>query len=134
MAKVPTYQDLARQREESARVEQQVNLKDNVQQAGLVDAETSKNPVLQQYMNQGQSQQGLTPVEQEPDQYSMFATKVADMARDQDEYSRAMRDLAINGEVPAEGVLSDESVLPEYRQSLINTIEKSQQPQGLGGL
>lgn len=125
MAKAPTYQELNRQKAESAAIEAQMQQRNNV--ARETEMRGSPNPILSEYMSRG-AQQGLTP--REPvNEYAMLAENVARSVPDQESYSMAMIEAAIKGQVPAEAVLADQSILEEAK---IGLIEAMRQNQGLG--
>lgn len=122
MAAAPTYQDLARMKEENARINEQMLQRQAVARDSEIAGESNKNPVLQEYMNRGL---GLTPV-----QGLGYPTQQPNAER----YSQAMISAAMQGQVPVEAVLTDERVLPQYRQGLMQQLQQTQQPQGLGRL
>lgn len=112
MDKVPTYQDLNRMRAEQSAIQNQVMQKEAL--ANEARAMSTPNPVLAEYMNRGTQQQGLVPA----GDYTGLATRVANSVPDQETYSAAMVDAASKGQIPIEAVLSDDSILPIYKQSL----------------
>lgn len=125
MDKAPTYQDLARMKAEESAIQAQNSQMNN---AAMEAQSISKaNPVLAEYMNRSTAQQGLVPAAD----YTTMATKVANSVPDQTAYSAAMVSAASSGQVPVEAVLSDESVLPEFRQDLLQRVNRAQ---GLGQL
>lgn len=129
MAGAPTYQDLSRMKQEQENADRQMTQSQGLNQAVNAEAEMNRNPILAEYMSRGQ--QGLTP--RPIDKYVMYATEVANAAPNQNEYSMAMIDSARQGRVPAEAVLADESVLPQYKQDLIVEVQQaSEAAQGLG--
>ena len=129
MDRVPTYQDINRARAEQSSVQNQL-----VQSNALskeVQSMNNPNPVLAEYMNRA-PQQGLTPRENSAGEYTMFATNVANSVEDQETYSMAMVDAASKGQVPVGAVLEDESILPQFKQSLLNAVKSSTANSGLG--
>lgn len=132
MDRVPTYQDITRARAEREAVQNQMAERDAL--ANEVQSRVTPNPVLSEYMNRGaqQAQQGLVPRENPEDSYAMFATNVANNVEDQETYSMVMIDAAAKGQVPIEGVLQDESILPQFKQGLLNAISPNTQNPGLG--
>lgn len=117
MDRAPTYQDITRARAEREAVQSQMAERDAL--ANEVQSRAIPNPVLSEYMNRG-AQQGLVPREDSAGNYTMFATNVANNAGDQETYSMAMIDAASKGQVPIGAVLEDESILPQFKQSLLN--------------
>lgn len=132
MDRVPTYQDITRARAEREAVQNQMAERDAL--ANEVQSRVTPNPVLSEYMNRGaqQPQQGLVPRENPEDSYAMFATNVANNVEDQETYSMVMIDAAAKGQVPIEGVLQDESILPQFKEGLLNAISPNTQNPGLG--
>lgn len=132
MDRVPTYQDITRARAEREAVQNQMAERDAL--ANEVQSRVTPNPVLSEYMNRGaqQAQQGLVPRENPEDSYAMFATNVANNVEDQETYSMVMIDAAAKGQVPIEGVLQDESILPQFKEGLLNAISPNTQNPGLG--
>lgn len=132
MDRVPTYQDITRARAEREATQNQMAQRDAL--ANEVQSRITPNPVLSEYMNRGaqQAQQGLVPRENPEDAYAMFATNVANNVEDQETYSMVMIEAAAKGQVPIEGVLQDESILPQFKESLLNAINPNTQNQGLG--
>lgn len=132
MDRVPTYQDITRARAEREAVQNQMAERDAL--ANEIQSRVTPNPVLSEYMNRGaqQAQQGLVPRENPEDNYAMFATNVANNVEDQETYSMVMIDAAAKGQVPVKGVLQDESVLPQFKQGLINAIRPNTPNPGLG--
>lgn len=123
MEKAPTYQDLARQKAEQSAAQSQtaqMNVASNEAQSTV-----KPNPILAEYMSR--NQQGLIP----SNDYVGIATAVANSVPNQDSYSKEMVTAALNGSVPVEGVLSDDSILPEYRQGLMQKLEYAK---GLGSI
>lgn len=125
MAQVPTYKDINRERQNADLVQQQELGKQAVrqdsEQQGLVQA----NPVLQNYMSKARPQpQGLGA-------YSGIAGQVANESAGQEEYSERMVTGAMTGQLDPEAVLADSSVLPGYKNELMQLIQSSQ---GLGSL
>ena len=74
-------------------------------------------------------QQGLVPREVNAGDYTSIATQVANTVPNQEEYSKAMINAVTSGVVSPEAVLSDESILPQYREGLLNSLKQSS---GLG--
>lgn len=132
MDRVPTYQDITRARAEREAVQNQMAERDAL--ANEVQSRVTPNPVLSEYMNRGaqQAQQGLVPRENPQDSYAMFATNIANNVEDQESYSMVMIDAASKGQVPIEGVLEDQSVLPQFKQGLVNAIRPNTPNPGLG--
>lgn len=132
MDRIPTYQDIARARAEKEATQNQMAERDAL--ANEAQSRVTPNPVLSEYMNRGaqQTQQGLIPREDSAGAYTMFATNVANKVPDQETYSMAMIDAAAKGQVPIEEVLQDESILPQFKEGLLNAISPNTQNQGLG--
>lgn len=126
MDRVPTYQDINRARAEQSSVQNQLNQRDALSKE--VQSMNKPNPVLIEYMNRT-SQQGLTPRNNSAEAYTMFATNVANKVDNQETYSLAMIDAAAKGQVPINAVLEDDSILPEYKQELIDSMNSQR---GLG--
>ena len=129
MDRVPTYQDIARARAEKETVQNQMAERDAL--ANEAQSRVTPNPVLSEYMNRG-AQQGLTPREDSAGNYALFATNVANSVEDQETYSMAMIGAASKGQVPVDAVLEDESILPQFKQSLLNAVKSSTTNSGLG--
>ena len=129
MDKAPTYQDLNRARAEEASVQNQTSERNAMSKEA--QAMATPNPVLAQYMNSKTAPQGLMPRETSAGDYTSIATQIANSVPDQESYSMAMIDAATKGQVPMEAVLSDESILPMYRQELVKNMSSNQ---GLGQL
>ena len=129
MDRAPTYQDITRARAEREAAQNQMAERDAL--ANEVQTRVTPNPVLSEYMNRG-AQQGLAPREDSAGNYTMFATNVANNAGDQETYSMAMIDAASKGQVPVGAVLEDESILPQFKQSLLNTVKANAANSGLG--
>ena len=129
MDRVPTYQDITRARAEREAVQNQMAERNAL--ANEAQSRVTPNPVLSEYMNRG-AQQGLVPRENSAGGYTMFATNVANSVEDQETYSMAMVDAASKGQVPVGAVLEDESILPQFKQSLLNAVRPSQTNSGLG--
>ena len=132
MDRVPTYQDITRARAEKEATQSQMAERDAL--ANEAQSRVTPNPVLSEYMNRGaqQAQQGLVPRENSAGEYTMFATNVANSVEDQETYSMAMIDAASKGQVPVGAVLEDDSILPQFKQSLLNTVKSSTANSGLG--
>lgn len=126
MDRVPTYQDINRAREEQSSVQNQLDQRDTLSKE--VQSMNRPNPVLAEYMNRV-PQQGLTPREDSAGAYTMFATNVANKVDNQETYSLAMIDAAAKGQVPIGAVMEDDSILPEYKQGLIDSMNSQR---GLG--
>ena len=126
MDRVPTYQDITRARAEREAMQNQMAQRDAL--ANEVQSRVTPNPVLSEYMNRG-TQQGLVPRENSAGSYTMFATNVANNVADQETYSMAMVDAASKGQVPIGAVMEDDSILPEYKQVLIDSMNSQR---GLG--
>ena len=126
MDRVPTYQDITRARAEREAVQNQMAERDAL--VNEAQARVTPNPVLSEYMNRG-AQQGLTPREDSAGAYTMFATNVANKVDNQETYSLAMIDAAAKGQVPIGAVMEDDSILPEYKQGLIDSMNSQR---GLG--
>lgn len=129
MDRVPTYQDIARARAEKEATQSQMAERDAL--ANEAQSRVTPNPVLSEYMNRG-SQQGLAPREDSAGNYTMFATNVANSVEDQETYSMAMIDAASKGQVPVGAVLEDDSILPQFKQSLLNAVKPGPTNSGLG--
>ena len=129
MDRVPTYQDIARSRAEKEATQRQMAERDAL--ANEAQSRVTPNPVLSEYMNRG-AQQGLVPREDSAGGYTMFATKVANSVEDQETYSMAMVDAASKGQVPVGAVLEDDSILPQFKQGLLNAVKSSTANAGLG--
>ena len=129
MDRVPTYQDIARARAEKEATQNQMAERDAL--ANEAQSRVTPNPVLSEYMNRG-TQQGLVPREDSAGNYTMFATNVANSVEDQETYSMAMIGAAAKGQVPVDAVLEDESILPQFKQSLLNAVKSSTTNSGLG--
>lgn len=132
MDRVPTYQDITRARAEREAVQNQMAERDAL--ANEIQSRVTPNPVLSEYMNRGaqQAQQGLVPRENPEDNYAMFATNVANNVEDQETYSMVMIDAALKGQVPVGAVLEDESILPQFKQGLLNAARPNTPNPGLG--
>lgn len=126
MDRVPTYQDINRARAEQSSVQNQLDQRDALSKE--VQSMNKPNPVLTEYMNRT-PQQGLTPREDSAGAYTMFATNVANKVDNQETYSLAMIDAAAKGQVPIGAVMEDDSILPEYKQGLIDSMNSQR---GLG--
>ena len=129
MDRVPTYQDIARARAEKEATQSQMAERDAL--ANEAQSRVTPNPVLSEYMNRG-SQQGLAPREDSAGNYTMFATNVANSVEDQETYSMAMIDAASKGQVPVGAVLEDDSILPQFKEGLLNAVKSSTTNSGLG--
>ena len=129
MDRVPTYQDIARARAEKEATQNQMAERDAL--ANEAQSRVTPNPVLSEYMNRG-AQQGLTPREYSAGNYTMFATNVANNVEDQETYSMAMIGAAAKGQVPVDAVLEDESILPQFKEGLLNAIKANTANSGLG--
>ena len=129
MDRVPTYQDITRARAEKEATQSQMAERDAL--ANEAQSRVTPNPVLSEYMNRG-AQQGLAPRENSAGNYTMFATNVANSVEDQETYSMAMIDAASKGQVPVGAVLEDDSILPQFKQSLLNAVKSSTANSGLG--
>lgn len=132
MDRIPTYQDINRARAEREAAQSQMAERDAL--ANEVQSRVTPNPVLSEYMNRGaqQAQQGLVPREDSAGEYTMFATNVANNVEDQETYSMVMIDAALKGQVPVGAVLEDESILPQFKQSLVNGGNPNTPNSGLG--
>lgn len=117
MAKVPTYQDLNRQRAEEVAVQSQTEQRNAVLQDAEIAANNNRNPVLAEYMSRNSAPQGLVPRNT--------------VVPDQQAYSLAMVDAAMKGQVPTETVLADANVLEQAKIGLMNSMRQNQ---GLGQL
>lgn len=126
MDRVPTYQDINRARAEQSSVQNQLVQRDALSKE--VQSMNKPNPVLTEYMNRT-PQQGLTPREDSAGAYTMFATNVANKVDNQETYSLAMIDAAAKGQVPINAVIEDDSILPEYKQGLMDSLNSQR---GLG--
>ena len=126
MDRVPTYQDINRARAEQSSVQNQLDQRDALSKE--VQSMNKPNPILTEYMNRT-PQQGLTPRENSAGAYTMFATNVANKVDNQETYSLAMIDAAAKGQVPIGAVMEDDSILPEYKQGLIDSMNSQR---GLG--
>ena len=129
MDRVPTYQDITRARAEKEATQNQLAERDAL--ANEAQSRVTPNPVLSEYMNRG-AQQGLAPRENSAGGYIMFATNVANNVADQETYSMAMVDAASKGQVPVGAVLEDDSILPQFKQGLLNAVKSSKANSGLG--
>lgn len=129
MDRVPTYQDITRARAEREATQNQLAERDAL--ANEVQSRVTPNPVLSEYMNRG-AQQGLVPREYSAGGYTMFAANVANSVEDQETYSMAMVDAASKGQVPVGAVLEDDSILPQFKQGLLNAVKSSTANSGLG--
>ena len=129
MDRVPTYQDITRARTEKEATQNQLAEGDAL--ANEAQSRVTPNPVLSEYMNRG-AQQGLAPREDSAGNYTMFATNVANKVEDQETYSMAMVDAASKGQVPVGAVLEDESILPQFKEGLLNAVKASTANSGLG--
>lgn len=129
MDRVPTYQDITRARAEREAAQSQLAERNAL--ANEVQSRVTPNPVLSEYMNR-RAQQGLAPRENSAGEYTMFATNVANKVPDQETYSMAMIGAASKGQVPVDAVLEDDSILPEFKESLINAIKANTANSGLG--
>ena len=129
MDRVPTYQDIARARAEKEATQNQMAQRDAL--ANEAQSRVTPNPVLSEYMNRG-AQQGLTPREDSAGNYTMFATNVANSVEDQETYSMAMIGAAAKGQVPVGAVLEDDSILPQFKESLLNAVKSNTANSGLG--
>ena len=132
MAKVPTYQDLNRQRAEEAAMQSQTEQRNTVAQNTQVAADSNKNPVLAEYMSRNTVPQGLLPRDNgKTYDYSTIAGEIAGIVPNQQAYSSAMVDAVMKGQVPAESVLADANVLDQAKAGLVNVMRQNQ---GLGQL
>ena len=129
MDRVPTYQDITRARAEREAVQSQMAERDAL--ANEAQSRVTPNPVLSEYMNRG-AQQGLAPRENSAGDYTMFATNVANKVEDQETYSMAMVEAASKGQVPIDAVLEDDSILPQFKDGLLNAVRASAANSGLG--
>ena len=129
MDRVPTYQDITRAKAEREAIQNQMAKRDAL--ANEAQSRATPNPVLSEYMNRG-AQQGLVPRENSAGSYTMFATNVANNVADQETYSMAMVDAASKGQVPVGAVLEDDSILPQFKQGLLNAVKSSTANSGLG--
>ena len=129
MDRVPTYQDITRARAEKEATQSQMAERDAL--ANEAQSRVTPNPVLSEYMNRG-AQQGLAPRENSAGNYTMFATNVANSVEDQETYSMAMIGAAAKGQVPVDAVLEDESILPQFKEGLLNAFKASTANSGLG--
>ena len=129
MDRVPTYQDITRARAEREAMQNQMAERDAL--ANEAQSRVTPNPVLSEYMNRG-AQQGLVPREDSAGGYTMFATNVANNVEDQETYSMVMIGAASKGQVPIDAVLEDESILPQFKEGLLNAIKASTANSGLG--
>ena len=132
MDRVPTYQDITRARAEKEATQSQMAERDAL--ANEAQSRVTPNPVLSEYMNRGaqQSQQGLVPREDSAGNDTMFATNVANSVEDQETYSMAMIGAAAKGQVPVGAVLEDDSILPQFKESLLNAVKANTANSGLG--
>lgn len=126
MDKVPTYQDINRARADQTYAQNQLAQSNALSKE--VQSMNNPNPVLAEYMNRAH-QQGLTPRNNSAEAYTMFATNVANKVDNQETYSLAMIDAAAKGQVPIGAVMEDDSILPEYKQGLIDSMNSQR---GLG--
>ena len=126
MDRVPTYQDITRARAEREAIQNQMAERNAL--ANEAQSRVTPNPVLSEYMNRG-AQQGLVPRENSAGSYTMFATNVANSVEDQETYSMAMIGAAAKGQVPVDAVLNDDSILPQFKESLLNAVKANS---GLG--
>lgn len=126
MDKVPTYQDINRARADQTYAQNQLAQSNALSKE--VQSMNNPNPVLAEYMNRA-PQQGLTPRNNSAEAYTMFATNVANKVDNQETYSLAMIDAAAKGQVPIGAVIEDDSILPEYKQGLMDSINAQK---GLG--
>ena len=129
MDRVPTYQDITRARAEKEATQNQMAERDAL--ANEAQSRATPNPVLSEYMNRG-AQQGLAPRENSASEYTMFAPNVANKVPDQETYSMAMVDAASKGQVPVGAVLEDDSILPQFKEGLLNAIKANTANSGLG--
>jgi len=129
MAAAPTYADLDREKKQAQMAEQQQMEQAQRAQQAEIAKQREANPMLQAYMNK-QSQQGLMP-NNAVNEYSATAGLIADQSPDQMAYSQNMVNAALKGQLDPKNVLEDESVLPEMRNALMETLR---QPSGLGTL
>ena len=129
MDRVPTYQDITRARAEREAIQNQMAERDAL--ANEAQSRATPNPVLSEYMNRG-AQQGLAPRENSAGDYTMFATNVANKVPDQETYSMAMVEAASKGQVPVDAVLEDDSILPQFKDGLLNAVRASAANSGLG--
>lgn len=130
MAKVPTYQDLNRQRAEEATMQSKVEQRNAIAQNVQMDSDNNKNPVLAEYMRRNATPQGLVPRDEgRTYDYSTIAGEIASAMPNQQAYSSAMIDAAMKGQVPAESVLADARVLDQAKVWLVNAMRQNQ---GLG--
>ena len=130
MAKVPTYQDLNRQRAEEATMQSKVEQRNAIAQNVQMDSDNNKNPVLAEYMRRNATPQGLVPRDEgRTYDYSTIAGEIASAMPNQQAYSSAMIAAAMKGQVPAESVLADARVLGQAKVGLVNAMRQNQ---GLG--
>ena len=57
---------------------------------------------------------------------------VANNVEDQETYSMAMIDAASKGQVPVDAVLGDDSILPQFKDGLLNAVRANAANSGLG--
>jgi len=129
MAAAPTYADLDREKQQAQIVQQQQMEQAQRAKQAEIDKQNEANPMLQAYMN-SQSQQGLMP-NRAVNEYSATAGLIAEQSPDQMTYSHNMVNAALKGQLDLKNVLEDESVLPEMRNALMETLDKAS---GLGQL
>ena len=132
MANVPSFdtmrQEKAMQNQQMQQAQQRSAISDQTAQS----MEANKNPALARLtaeMSGGPigSQRGLTP---NINEYAQIAGQVASQSPNQVAYSENMVNGVMQGKINPADVLQDESVLPEYRQALLDM----SRPQGLGSV
>jgi len=116
----PTYEDVKRQKMEAKAQQQAVNQTAQANAQTGAAMEGNKNPMLQQYMQRA-NQQRLG----DPGGYSRLAAEVGNTAKNQDEYSSKMLDMAVNGELNPELMLEDPAVLDRDKNYILGLLEQT---------
>jgi len=135
MAKDLSYAAMDKEKADALAAQEAQIEKQQREQVAAQQAEAEKNPALQaatgSLVNRLSSeQQGLSP-NPALGVYSTLAGEVANGSRNQEEYSDNMLKAAQAGTVDPRMVLEDESVLPQFRQALYDSMQQSQ---GLGSI
>ena len=131
MAQAPTYKDIETNRKQQQMVANEMNQMQNTR--GNLDNEmnSQKNAILQNYMNAQSTQQGLG----DPRQYVNQAVGAANQTPNQDAYSEAMVQGAIDGKVNPQDVLNDPSINDSSKSVLLSLLsggpQNEQAPIGL---
>ena len=130
MANVDSFDTMRQKKAMQAQQMQQAQQRSAVEQQAMQSMEANKNGALVRLaaeMSQPKGQVGLVPNE-----YSLIAGQIADKSPNQLVYSENMVNGVMEGQINPADVLQDESILPEYRQALVDMVNTRNQ--GLGRL